>query len=343
MAGIFAVLALTAICPLVIKKIEQNLEVFLFVMGLAAAVFAHALTLQNLEEIFTNYLLYLITGAVLVVSFLFRLFERKINLFIDFLLEHISLNIFNFILIVALGLLSSVITAIIASLLLTEVLSILPMTRKGKIHIAVISCFSIGLGAVLTPVGEPLATVVVSKLDASFFYIADTVGVYVLIGILLMGLLGVVVTHSHNKTAIGEHDIPLYTPEHESSKHIVIRAAKIFLFVVALELLGFGFKPVIDTYIIHWSNSLLYFANLLSAILDNATLAAAEVSPAMTALQIKAVLISLLISGGILITGNIPNIITAGRMKITMKEWAKCGLPIGAALLCICYAALFFL
>jgi predicted cation transporter len=68
---------------------------------------------------------------------------------------------------------------------------------------------------------------------------------------------------------------------------------------------------------------------MISAVLDNATLAAAEISPMMDDMTIKAILLGLLISGGMLIPGNIPNIIAAGKLNITSKEWARFGLPIG--------------
>ena len=68
---------------------------------------------------------------------------------------------------------------------------------------------------------------------------------------------------------------------------------------------------------------------MISANLDNATLAAAEISPAMDSQTIKAILLGLLVSGGMLIPGNIPNIIAAGKMNITSKEWARLGVPIG--------------
>ena len=67
----------------------------------------------------------------------------------------------------------------------------------------------------------------------------------------------------------------------------MLRAGKIFLFVMALELLGAGFKPIIDTYIIHLDGRILYWINMISAVLDNATLAAAEISPSMSGLQIE--------------------------------------------------------
>ncbi len=68
---------------------------------------------------------------------------------------------------------------------------------------------------------------------------------------------------------------------------------------------------------------------MISAVLDNATLAAAEISPVMNDSTIKALLLGLLISGGMLIPGNIPNIIAAGKLNIKSSEWARFGVPIG--------------
>jgi len=68
---------------------------------------------------------------------------------------------------------------------------------------------------------------------------------------------------------------------------------------------------------------------MISAVLDNATLAAAEVSPLMPEETLRAVMLGLIISGGMLIPGNIPNIIAAGKLHITSKEWARFGVPVG--------------
>ena len=50
---------------------------------------------------------------------------------------------------------------------------------------------------------------------------------------------------------------------------------------------------------------------------------------------------ALLIAGGMLIPGNIPNIIAAGKMGITSKEWARYGLPLGFVLMVIFFMILF--
>ena len=73
---------------------------------------------------------------------------------------------------------------------------------------------------------------------------------------------------------------------------------------------------MIDAYIIHLDARILYWINMISAVLDNATLAAAG-SVAMSGLRIEAILMGLLVAGGMLIPGNIPNIISAGKLKIT--------------------------
>ena len=339
--ALFIIFLVIALLPFFVKPVEENIEFFLLVMGVIAALVAGTMTGDNLITIFEDKFLYIITAAVFIVSILFRVLENKVQTFIHLLLDHLPLKLICFLLIVGLGLLSSVITAIIASLLLTEIVSLLPIDRKNKIRICIIACFSIGMGAVLTPIGEPLATIVTSKLHQSFLYMFQLFGIEMIVGILLLGLLGMFFVNNNWRANFHENNEMIYIPEKEDGKTIVIRTLKIFMFVVALMLLGCGFKPIIDTYIIHWNNNLLYAGNTVSAILDNATLAAAEISPVMNVLQIKTVLISLLVSGGMMVTGNIPNIVTASKLKISMKEWALCGFPVGVVFLAGYYVSLF--
>jgi predicted cation transporter len=49
----------------------------------------------------------------------------------------------------------------------------------------------------------------------------------------------------------------------------------------------------------------------------------------------------LLVAGGMLIPGNIPNIVAAGRLKITSKEWAKLGVSIGLVIMVIYFLILY--
>ena len=50
----------------------------------------------------------------------------------------------------------------------------------------------------------------------------------------------------------------------ENIKEVFIRAFKVFVFIFALELLGTGFKPVIDLYIVKMKSELLYWVNTIS-------------------------------------------------------------------------------
>jgi predicted cation transporter len=49
----------------------------------------------------------------------------------------------------------------------------------------------------------------------------------------------------------------------------------------------------------------------------------------------------LLIAGGMLIPGNIPNIIAAGKLGITSREWAEVGVPLGLVLMSVFFVILF--
>ena len=94
-----------------------------------------------------------------------------------------------------LGLFSSVISAILSAIILVEMVNALPLSRKSKIDLTVIACFSIGLGAALTPLGEPLSTIAISKLSgapyhATFTFLLSMLGKYILPGILVYGVIG---------------------------------------------------------------------------------------------------------------------------------------------------------
>jgi predicted cation transporter len=330
------VLLLAFIMPFASRKIEHNMEVFYFCMGLAAAIISGALNkhlaLKAVEEPL------MISGAVLIAGLLFRYFQKSIALSMGVVKKRISYALFFFLTVVILGLISSIITAIIASLVLIEIINALRVDRKSEIALAVIACLSIGLGAALTPIGEPLATIAIAKLNQDFFYLLRTLGWYIVPGILVLGLFAAV--------SIKPKDDPrggLESKDNETIRDVTIRALKVYVFVAALILLGEGFKPVVDRFVLGLGSKVLYWINMISAILDNATLTAAEISNKMSLEQITAILMGLLISGVMLIPGNIPNIITAGKLKITSKEWAALGVPLGLAFMCVYFIVLFFI
>ena len=383
--ALLLILLLVLVLPFLVRWLEENLEIFFFVMGLAAVSVSGALNKEIILIALKDPIK--ITLAVFLAGALSNLLRDYYSRFMQKVYKKLPLPIVVFFIVVVLGLLSSVITAIIAALILVEIIVLMPLERKHKIVIVVLACFSIGLGAALTPIGEPLATIAVSKLDADFFYLFRLLGRFILPSLVIFGLISAAYTSWAVKAQreesglkeqfevqpendeglvtetaadtddvfetrlpegeVTEHSavpapeigqasptINLAQPEEEiierdNWKSIIIRAAKIYLFVMALTLLGEGFKPLIDTYVLNLNYKILYWINIVSAVLDNATLTAAEISPRMDVMQIEAIIMGLLYAGGMLIPGNIPNIISASKLRISSTEWAKIGVPFG--------------
>ena len=357
--GLFIIFLLVLIGPFKIKIIEQNLEVFLFICGVLALTISHFVTLAGMETgwrwsiieealvapLYISNSLHLPIGivqVVLVVGLIIHKWHKPIHGAIRTMAEKLSLKVMAFILVAVLGLFSSVISAILAAIILVEMVNALPLSRKSKVDLTVISCFSIGLGAALTPLGEPLSTIAISKLSgppyyATFTYLFDQLAIYVIPGIIAFGFVGMFFLGKVNP-----NDEGLKAEDYnETVKDVIMRAVKVYVFIMALVFLGDGFKPIIFEYIAKLPAEALFWVNMVSAILDNATLTAAEIGPTFIQIQINAALMGLLIAGGMLIPGNIPNIISAGKLGITSKEWARIGVPLGFVTMVIYFIILF--
>ncbi len=323
---------LVLILPLAVHKVEENLEIFLFACGITAVSVSHqwsgALLLRALEDPIK------ITLAVLAAGLLFRHFNHHLQHITFKAVQHIGLKGTVALLVLTLGLTSSLITAIIAALVLSELVIMLPLDREQRTHLTVLTCYSIGMGAVLTAIGEPLGTIVISKLSgaphyAGFFYLIKHVGGFVLLGIILLSVWATRLYANH--VIPGPHVTD--TQEDRSFKTILLRAGKVYLFVMALTLLGDGLKPFALRTISHLSADWLYWINTSSAILDNATLAAIEITPEISDRSLTFLLMSLVVSGGMMIPGNIPNIICASKLSIKSKDWVKHAWKMGICLM----------
>ncbi len=343
--ALFAIFLIVLIFPFKVKIVEENLEVFLFVMGAAAVTATGKWSISLVQLAAEEPVAKGIVPAVLVAGLLFFYGKRPLQTGVNGILKVVPLSVVLFTMIVALGLISSVITAIIASLFLVEIVNLLPLERRDKTNLVIIACFSIGLGAVLTPLGEPLSTIAVVKLagspyHADFWYLFKQLGVLVVLGVLACGLFGVF--YVGKKAGTGELKGE-EGAEEGGLKEVFVRTIKVYAFVAALFLLGSGMEVIIDKYFTKVPAEILFWVNMVSAILDNATLTAAEIAPSMTQNQIDAALMGLLISGGMLIPGNIPNIISAGKLGISSSEWARLGVPMGLVLNGIYFVAIFLL
>lgn len=330
------ILLAVLIGPFLDHRIERNLEAFLFVMGVLSALASAVLTAHLVTQALRDPIP--ITIAVFISGMVFTWGRRWLDAGIARLVARAGPALVAALITVVLGLASSFITAIIASLVLVELIAPMRLQRSDEVRLVVLACFAIGLGAVLTPVGEPLSTIAIAKLGQDFWFLARLLSVYIVPGVVVLGVLTWVLRTKSS-------GVPEIVPANvgESYRDVVMRAARVYLFVMALTLLGEGFKPLIDRYVIGLDPRLLYWINMISAIVDNATLTAAEISPRMAHLQVQAILMGLLISGGMLIPGNIPNIIAAGKLRIRSREWARVAIPIGAVLLIVYFILLFML
>jgi predicted cation transporter len=330
LGGLAVVMGIVLLAPFVSKKVEETLEVFLFVMGIIAVSISRLWSWHLVHEAMIEPIK--ISAAVLIAGLGFRAIRPKIRQWTDSAVAKLGYGPMLFALVAGLGLLSSVITAIVAALILAEVITALKMTRTIEIKVAVIACFSIGFGAALTPLGEPLATIAVAKLkgepyNADFFFLAKMLSIWVLPMIFGLAVWTAFFRDPGGTTAVSAEE------KSESYSVVFFRTFKVYLFVMALIFLGEGFKPVMEKYLLTIPAHALYWINIVSAALDNATLTAAEITPAMPLETIKELLLGLLIAGGMLIPGNIPNIICAGKLSIKSKDWAKFGVPLGLAIM----------
>jgi predicted cation transporter len=114
---------------------------------------------------------------------------------------------------------------------------------------------------------------------------------------------------------------------------------KVFAFVAGLILISEAYAPLAKRVLPYLTIEALFWINTVSAALDNATLVALEIH-GMTTERALYVLLSLLVSGGMLIPGNIPNVVSAGILRIRSAEWARVAIPLGLVMLGIYFAAL---
>ncbi|MFB3765815.1 MAG: DUF1646 family protein [Methanotrichaceae archaeon] len=345
--GLFAIFLIVLSAPFKVKLAEKNLEAFLFVMGAAAVTITTGLPEKGwrfdlVELAATEPIIKGIVPAVLVAGLIFFYGKNQFKSVMNGLVKSVPMPALVFAIVFICGMISSIITAIITSLFLVEIVNLMPMERVNKINLVIITCFSIGLGAVLTPLGEPLSTIAITKLQgppyyATFWYLFDQLGVLIILGCTICAAFAAFYVGKAGRAEVKE------ITDEGGLREVIVRAVKVYVFVAALFLLGDGMNVIIDKYFTHVPSMVLYWVNMVSAILDNATLTAAELSPAMSQDQINAALMGLLIFGGMLIPGNIPNIISAGKLGITSSEYAKLGVPFGIVLGAFFFVLIYFL
>ena len=188
--GLTVILILVLFLPFTVKIVERNLEVFLFIMGVAAAIISGVLDIDLIMKALEDPIH--ITLAVLIAGLLFRWIQNPMEKAIIGTSKAMPFRLFLALVVIILGIISSIITAIIAAIVLVAIVSVLRMDRKSEIRLVILACFSIGMGAALTPIGEPLSTIAISKLNEEFFYLLKLIGPEVIPGVIVFGILAAI-------------------------------------------------------------------------------------------------------------------------------------------------------
>src|SRR5215469_2998593 len=318
------ILLLLLFAPLFFRVVEENLEAYCFVLGIVAIGFSGGLDWHLAERALSDPLP--ISIAVLVAGLLFR-YGRP---YLDSAMESMSVRLprpFLSALIVAVAaLVSSLITSIVAALVLVEALRSLRLPRNKLVRVTIVGCLAIGLGASLTPLGEPLSTIAVDELNLGFFGLFYLLAPYVLPGVVACSVIAALFARGQGDAE--EQSVELSVGLRAS----VIRAVKVFAFIAGLVLLGEAYAPLAAAFVNDLSPPVLFWANVAGAALDNATVIAIEIH-GMPLILAREVILSLLASGAMLIQGNIPNIIAGGALGISAARWACVGIPLGLVFL----------
>jgi predicted cation transporter len=211
--------------PICIRPIERNIELFFLSVGALTAIITGQFGWSLVHAAATEPIA--LTIAVLVFGAAARIVRPAFDSSLQRLRETVSARWIYFGLIVVLGLLSSVITAVISALLLVEAIAMLKLDRPSETAAVVLACFAIGLGAALTPVGEPLGTIAIAALSVDFWYLMRLLGPLVIAGIVIVAALSLFISPHRGAS--------LYAARPDDDwKEIFLRAVRVYAFVAGL-------------------------------------------------------------------------------------------------------------
>jgi predicted cation transporter len=326
--------------PLISPWIEKRLEWFVLAMGLTAVTVSWSWSGGVVVEAFLRPMK--VCGALLLGALVFSFSHDGIRQAIRRAMERIGPRFAVGAVVILVGFASGAVTMVIASLALVELLAAMRLERESEVRVAVLGSFAIGLGGGLTPIAGPAAAITIAKLSEGPY--ADLVGptyLFALLGAWIVPAiltLGVVAGLFFAKPA--REGSRTYTEDPLSLYSILVLTLRMYVFISGLVLLGAGLVPLIDRALLTAPPWALYWLNSVSAVVDNAALAAVEISPRMRQEQLRYLLMALLVVDGALITGNAPNLVVAHKLTISSKEWARIGVPVAAVLMAFYFLSL---
>jgi len=329
-------IVLLLIAPVVSRTVEERIEIFFLAAGLLAMTLAGAWQWAVVGRAVSVPLG--ITLAVVVADVVFGRMRAQIDRALGRIRLRVSRPLLGGGAVFAIALLSAIVTAIIAALMLAELVELMRLGARARLRVTVAGCFAIGLGSSLTPLGGPLSTLAATGLRMGFGGLFAMLAPYVLPGMLTCAIAaGLFASGGEGASTVAA--APAIVLIRESVLGALVRGLQVYAFVAGLILVGEAFSPLAAHYVPMFGRSALFWANTISAAMDNATLVALEIR-AMDPRHAREAIIALLVAGGMLIPGNIPNIVAAAALRIRAGDWAKIGIPIGLVLLSIYFVLL---
>jgi predicted cation transporter len=239
--GLIPIFLAVLLGPLLIKRIEQNLEMFLFLMGICAVAISRSWHIGIVEEAIQEPLVVGIVLTVLLAGLTAHYirpdFLRNIN---AILLDRITMKVIFLEIVVVLGLLAAIITPILSFFMLVEAVNHLPLTRKTRAKITILGCLSISLGAALALVDGSSSAIAITRMQGELpsagFLPPELQSLYIFLSILALGLIAMFFAeeniNSIRKQAYGKAS---------AHKRIAIWSARVCMFTGALLLIGVAF------------------------------------------------------------------------------------------------------
>jgi predicted cation transporter len=238
--GLIPIIAAVLLGPLLIKRIEHNLEAFLLLMGAAAVAISRSWHIGLVEEAIQEPAVVGIVLASLVAGLIIHYhrpgFLHGIN---ESLLDRITLKVIFLEIVVVLGLSAAVITPIIPFFVLVEVVNHLPIQRRTRAILLILACLSIGMGAAMALVEWPVSTIAVARMQGSLpsatLLPLGLQSLY-LPCILVIGLISTFFARDGAATR------RMWNPESSAAfKNVAIWSARVCMFAGALLLVGVAF------------------------------------------------------------------------------------------------------
>lgn len=317
--------------PLASRWVESHLELFLLGVGAAAVTVSGGWSVDFLYETL-NYPVN-VAFIVLIVSVIFNNYSRYIFRVLFAFFKKLEPRYSFAVLIFLLGMTSSLVSVTVSALILAEVLKVVNLERTATVRITVFACYAIGLGAVLTPLAEPLGLSINNTLSgpphyADFFFLLKHFFWWIAPAVLLLSAAAGFSARNAG-TTLQMH----IREDKETYASMLRRTLHIYMFVAALNLISTGLRPLAQSTITHLGGKVLFLANAVSVIIDNATLAAIEIVPSISMNDLVYMVIGLAAFGSMLVQGNLPNIVAAEKLGIKSREWASVAVPTGLVLM----------